>query len=93
MTKEKVTKQTELARLGTVQPCRKKTKDSNFELQRQGTRWCYDKKWYHDQRKGSGQSRRMGTVDVGFRCVESMALQEYLVGTTKHLGFPWWLRW
>ena len=43
--------------------------------------------------RGSGQSGRMGTVDVGFRCVESMALQEYFVGTTKHLGFPWWLRW
>lgn len=60
MTKEKVTKQTELARLGTVQPCRKKTKDSNFELQRQGTRWCYDKKWYHDQRKGVWTEREDG---------------------------------
>ena len=69
MTKEKATKQTELARLKTVQLCRKKTKDSNFELQRQGTRRCYEKKWYHDQRKelgldkGGGQELLMSILD------------------------------
>lgn len=43
MTKEKATKANRMQDQALYNSVEKRQKDSNFELQRQGTRWCYEK--------------------------------------------------